>query len=250
MAAMRVLLLGGTSEARVLAAQLVAHGFDVTSSLAGRVTQPRLPAGRVRVGGFGGVEGLRAELARYDAVVDATHPFAAGMTANAVAACAAEGVPLLLLERPGWTPDPAWHRVDTPEDAAGRAVELGGRPFVTVGRQALPRFVPGLSHLPVLARVVDAPDVALPAVWELLTTRGPYTLDGELALMRRHGTDVLITKDSGGTFNWPKMRAAAVLGVAVIVVRRPAGPLGVPTVGTVEEALSWLQELDLRRRIT
>jgi precorrin-6A/cobalt-precorrin-6A reductase len=239
----RVLVLGGTGEARRLAAVLVERGDDVVSSLAGRVADPLLPAGEVRIGGFGGAEGLAAWLRANPvrAVVDATHPFAATMTAHAAKAAADTGAPLLRLQRPGWQPQPGddWRWVDTLEEAAA-AVTGFAHVFLTTGRTGLGAFA-GLTQ-EVLVRSVDPPEPPLPPQTTVLLARGPFTVEEELALMREHRVDVVVTKDSGSHLTEAKLTAARRLGVPVVVVRRPPLPPGVPVVATVEEALRWLAE--------
>lgn len=236
---MSVLVLGGTAEARELASALVADGVDVVTSLAGAVPNVRRPAGRVRIGGFGGVEGLVDYLrtSGVSRVVDATHPFAERMTANAVAACQRVGVPLLRLERPSWATHPAaasWHWVDTLTDARS-AVEEGGwrRVFLAVGRQSLKPFE-GWSGWPVLVRVVVPPE-RVPSGWDVLASRGPFAIEDELALLRDRGVEALVTKDSGGPTD-AKLDAAGRLGVPVVIVRRPALPVGSTVVTTLDEA--------------
>lgn len=238
---MRVLLLGGTGEARRLAARLTADGVDVVSSLAGRVRTPRLPAGEVRIGGFGGAGGLAAWLAaeRVDAVIDATHPFAATITRNAADAAAAVGVPFVVLRRPGWRPGPGddWHWADTIAGAADALPHLGRRVFLTVGRADLAPFAPlGLWFL---IRSVDPPAAPLPREHVVVLGRGPFQVSGELALLREHRIDVLVTKDSGGDATSAKLAAARALGIPVLLVRRPALP-DVPVVATDDAAVRWL----------
>jgi precorrin-6A/cobalt-precorrin-6A reductase len=244
-----ILVLGGTGEARALAAALDGGAGGrrgrVISTLAGRVTSPRLPAGEVRVGGFGGPDGFAAYLEeeRIDAVVDATHPFAERMSWSAFEACTRTATKLLRLERPPFRRDPAieWREVASLDEAAALLPQAGRRVFLTTGRQGLAAFIQ-VSDAFFLVRCVDAPDpAALPPDHELLLDRGPFTLDGELALVDRHALDVLVTKDSGGDMTRAKLDAARERGLPVIVVARPPRPAST-TVQTVEEALAWLGE--------
>lgn len=241
---MRILILGGTREARALAELLVEDGDEVVTSLAGRVARPRLPVGDVRIGGFGGIDGLAEHLHEHavDAVVDATHPFAERISANAAAASEQARVPLVRLERPGWSERAdagTWHWVDDHDEAARVTASLGRRPFLTVGRQSLHRFVEPLRAHACVVRVVDPPEIELPVAWTLVQSRGPYTHDHEREAMR--GTDALVTKDSGGSHTEAKLDVAAELAVPVIVVRRTGAPAGVSVVGDVADARAWVR---------
>jgi precorrin-6A/cobalt-precorrin-6A reductase len=237
---MRVLLLGGTGEARALAKTLYPH-IDIVSSLAGRVPDPALPVGPVRVGGFGGVEGLRRWLhdERIDAVVDATHPFAATMTAHVAKACAALQIPYLVLARPAW--DPGAAIVVASDRHAAEVVARKGywRVFLTTGRSGVAAFAGSDAWF--LIRAVTEPDAAsLPRHHQLLLSRGPYRYDDELALLREHRIDALVTKNSGGDMTRAKLDAAAAVDIAVVMVARPPLPAGARTVGTVREAADWV----------
>jgi precorrin-6A/cobalt-precorrin-6A reductase len=233
-----ILILGGTTEARELAGDLVGE-FRVITSLAGRVQAPAPLPGEVRIGGFGGVDGLVGWLraSRVTAVVDATHPFAVQMTAHSVAAAAIAGVPLLRLDRPGFPPDPTWTVV--PSLAAAAAALTGDRVFLTTGRQHLSAFA-GCSQW-FLVRAVDPPSGPAPARMQVLLDRGPFTVDGERALLRAHRIDVLVTKDSGGTATSAKLEAARAEGVGVVLVARPPGPSGAQCVATAAEAAAWVR---------
>lgn len=237
---MRVLLLGGTSEARALAARLHPD-VDVISSLAGRVPDPALPVGEVRIGGFGGVDGMRRWLseAGVDAVVDATHPYAATITAHAAAVCGELGVPHLVLARPAWPVGDAILAGSDVDAAKIVAAERYSRVFLTTGRSGTAAFVDVDAWF--LIRAVTAPDAnSLPRHHQLVLSRGPYHYDDELALLRDHDIDALVTKNSGGAMTRPKLDAAAALGIPVVMVDRPALPPNVATVATVDDAEAWV----------
>jgi precorrin-6A/cobalt-precorrin-6A reductase len=237
---MKLLLLGGTSEARALAKRLHPD-IELLSSLAGRVPDPALPVGAVRIGGFGGVAGLRTYLQDNEitVVVDATHPFAANITANAAQACAGLGVPHLVLARPAW---PHGDAIVVADDRhAAQTVKDHGyqRVFLTTGRSGTTAF--RTSEAWFLIRAVTPPELeTLPPHHEILLSRGPYDYDNEIALLRDHSIDALVTKNSGGSMTRAKIDAAQALGVPVIMVDRPPLPAGVTTVSSVDEAIAWL----------
>ncbi|BAX93093.1 cobalt-precorrin-6A reductase [Mycobacterium shigaense] len=240
---MRVLLLGGTGEARALAKALHPR-VDIISSLAGRVPDPALPVGPTRIGGFGGVEGLKGWLQEngIDAVVDATHPFAATMTAHAAAACAQLRLPHLVLARPSWDPGTAVEVGSNTEAAVAVANEGYSRVFLTTGRSGVPAFKDSDAWF--LIRTVTEPDgAARPRNHQLLLSRGPYEYGGELALLIGHRIDALVTKNSGGDMTRNKLDAAATLDIPVVMVARPPLPAGVTSVGTVDEAADWVAGL-------
>ena len=241
---MRVLVLGGTAEGRALAEQLHPD-VDIISSLAGRVPDPALPVGPVRIGGFGGAEGLRDWLIDNDitAVVDATHPFAATITANAAAACAELALPHRVLSRPAWDPGEAI-LVGSDREAADMVAARGySRVFLTTGRSGSAAFRDSDAWF--LIRVVTAPEPGnLPADHELLLSRGPYRFEDEYRLMRDHRIDVVVTKNSGGDLTRAKIDVAQDLAVDVVMIDRPPLPAGVTVVGSVDEAVQWVLNRD------
>jgi len=241
----RVLLLAGTAEARRLAAAVDGlRGVELTSSLEGAVAVPLLPAGDVRIGGFGaaGLAGWLRDHAT-DAVVDATHPFATRMTEEAVAAAAALGLPLLVLRRPGWTEGPGdrWHRVPDMAAAAALAPRLGTRAFLATGPADFAAFADAPGWF--LLRADAPPTGPLPAAHHFVHGPGLVTADAERALLREHRIEVVVCRDSGGDLTAAKLVAARELGLPVVMVDRPPAPAGVPTVATVEEAVDWLRAL-------
>lgn len=238
MQARRVLILGGTTEARDLAARLVSAGHHVVTSLAGVTSAPRLPAGEVRTGGFGGASGLGEYLAaeNFDWLIDATHPFAAQISAHAHAAAGREGVALVRLQRPPWRPgkDDRW--VPVPDTAAAvEALPEGAMALITIGRKEVTAFA-RRSDIGVVARMIEAPADPLPGNWRLVLARPPFSVEEEMALMRGQGVSVLVTKNAGGD-GTAKLQAARRLRLPVVMIERPAKPR-VRTLGSVKEALA------------
>lgn len=248
----RLLLLGGTTEASELAGRLASDPrFDVVLSLAGRTASPKLPPVAYRIGGFGGVCGLADWLVResMDCVVDATHPFAARMSANAAAATRRLGVPLLTVIRPPWTAvdGDRWQIVP---DIAGAVSALGPAPrrvWLTIGGNELAAFRAAPWHR-YLVRAVDRPPAdAIPPGAEILLARGPFDLAAERQLIATHRVEVLVTKNSGGAATAAKLAAAREAGLPVVMVARPEKASG-ETVADVSAALAWLDHFLIGRQ--
>ncbi|MFT3889659.1 MAG: cobalt-precorrin-6A reductase [Arachnia sp.] len=238
-----ILVLGGTVEGRRLAEELDRRGVGHVLSLAGRTSSP---SGAARVGGFGGVAGLRSFLEEnaITTVVDATHPFAEGMTRNAADACAALGIRLIRVDRPGWAAHPHaadWTWVGDHTAAAAAVGRLGAqRVLLTVGKQHALDYSPALDDVEVLVRATEPPPGPLPAQWTLLLARGPFALDDERRLFAESRIDCLVTKNSGGAATAAKLTAAHEAGAAVVMIARPAPPEGAEIVPDAESALNLL----------
>jgi precorrin-6A/cobalt-precorrin-6A reductase len=244
---MRILILGGTAEARRLAESLAGRSeLAVTLSLAGRTAAPARQGVPVRVGGFGGADGLADYLSaeRIDALIDATHPYAAVISANAARAARSTDVPLLALRRPPWLPVPGDRWVEVGDIAAAVAA-LGAAPrrvFLALGRKELAPFASAPQHH-YLVRSVDPVDPPLAVPYAAYVTgRGPFTENDDRVLLRGHGLEVVVARNSGDTAAYGKIAAARGLGLVVVMLSRPPLP-EVNAVETVEDALAWLDHV-------
>jgi precorrin-6A/cobalt-precorrin-6A reductase len=242
-----ILILGGTGEGLALADALLAEpGLHVISSLAGRVANPKLPAGEVRVGGFGGVAGL-ADYLRSNgiaAMIDATHPFARRMGWHAAEAAAAARVPLLRLERPAWVAQAGdnWTWVDNWDEAVEILRKTAQCVFLALGRQELAPFA-ALDNIAFVIRAVDQPDPQIKfAHAEFILARGPFRLDDERALLQSRSIDCIVCKNSGGSATDAKLQAARERGIHVVIQRRPPRP-ETTQVSTVAAAVDWVRSL-------
>jgi len=238
-----LLILGGTTEASALAAAVAEAGIAATISFAGRVERPRAQPIPSRIGGFGGAAGLAAWIRERRAthVVDATHPFAAVMSRNAVAACAETGTPLIALVRPAWRPGPGDRWTDVP-DIAAAVQALAGPPrrvMLAIGRSNVADFAAEPQHF-YLLRFVDPPIAPPPLpLNEVVVSRGPFTVEGDAALMRRHRIDLVVSKNAGGAGARAKLDAARALGAPVLMIARPQAPARREAASTAE-VMSWL----------
>lgn len=246
----RVLILGGTGEASQIAGALLARtDLMIVSSLAGRVAEPRMPAGLVRVGGFGGVAGLGAYLRdeRVDVVIDATHPFAARISRNAELACREFGVPLIAFRRAAWRAQlqDRWTAVADFASAALAVDREGNRVLLSIGRKELAAFS-GCTKACFLVRAIERPDVPLPLFSKLILSRGPFSIEEERELLRAQAITHVVTKNSGGDATYAKIQAARELGIDVVMIERPEGDRA--AFGSLDAVYQRLEELLVTER--
>ena len=240
----KVLILGGTREARELATLLSADPrFFIVTSLAGATNQPAKIAGDVRRGGFGGADGLADYLtaSHIDLLVDATHPFASTISQNAARACDNANVERLAIRRPPWFPvsGDRWINVSDVSEAAGRLSEVGSRIFLTIGRQEVDAFQV-CQDTWFLIRTIDLPKKPFRlSSCEILSARGPFDVDAEMRLFREHGIEGVVAKNSGGSDTYAKITAARELRLPVVLIERPPVPVG-PSVPDAEAAYAHL----------
>ena len=242
---LRILILGGTGEARRLAGELDGDlRFHVETSLAGATANPAKIAGDVRRGGFGGAAGLEAYLSAQgiDLVVDATHPFADTISRSAVAACENSMTDRLAICRPTWESQAGdrWVSVANVDAAAACVSEYGTRVFLTIGRQEIDAFEE-CHDIWFLIRLIDLP-VTSPSLnsFKLISDRGPFDLAADRRMFQEYEIDCIISKNSGGTDTYSKIKVAHEAGIPVIMIERPEAPK-VPVVDTVEAALEWIE---------
>lgn len=224
----KILLLGGTKEARLLAERISAGDtIQVVYSLAGRTREPLLPTCLIRYGGFGGVQGLVTYLQeqQINMVVDATHAFAQIMRKHAALACQEMHIPYLAFVSEAWSamPDDLWYDAPTVAQSVDIVEKLGTRVFLAIGRQELAAFA-SLPHKWFLIRSIEMPAEPLPPQHVVVLQRGPFAFDDELQLLQRYKIDTIVTKNSGGSAAYAKIEAARALRLPVIVITRPPRP--------------------------
>jgi precorrin-6A/cobalt-precorrin-6A reductase len=240
---MKILLLAGSGEARVLSERLVGQGHDVLASLAGVTKEAAKYASPTRVGGFGGEKPFEEFVQAYGfgLVIDATHPFAQRISARTLSSCQKMGIPYLQLIRPEWRPEATdtWHLVENASAARG-VIGTGSRVFLATGRQTLPEFE-NLSDCYLICRQIDPPNGPFPFPnGEFLVGRPPFSVEDEMALFKGLDIDVLIVKNAGGTASRSKLDAARHLKIPVVMICR-SDPLDAEIVTTVDEAFAWVR---------
>lgn len=238
----RALILGGTADASLLAAEIARAGIDAVYSYGGRTRAPADQPLPTRIGGFGGVSGLADYIRREGIthVVDATHPFAAEMSRNVVEACAQTGTPLLALERAPWikASDDTWIEVADVNAAAAALPDAPANVFLAIGRQHIAPFAAKPQHAYTL-RFVDPPDAPLPFAADVIVSRGPFTLHSELEMLRTRGIARIVARNSGGDGARAKVDAARMLGLPVVMISRPQLPER-RRVERVTDVMQWL----------